>query len=163
MFSFLIDCFEYILLILYFDFTKGLICEDRTLITTCVITFLSLIFLYVTYRCFEWIIRRGNVGNIAKKSVFITGCDTGFGNLLAKALDQKGVLVYASCFTGDGAEQLHRDTSRRLKTLIVDVLDKESITDAFRTIEQEVKDEVCIYRVKLTCFICLILNYAGLD
>ncbi|WAR09689.1 H17B6-like protein [Mya arenaria] len=100
----------------------------------------SLVFFFVTYNIFDWIIRRGKVEHIAKKSVFINGCDTGFGNLLAKTLDQKGVVVYAGCLTNNGAEQLNKDTSSRLKTLILDVLDNGSITDAFRTIDQDVKD-----------------------
>ncbi|WAR09690.1 H17B6-like protein [Mya arenaria] len=94
----------------------------------------------VTYYIFDWIIRRGNVENIAKKSVFITGCDTGFVNLLGKTLDQKGVLVYAGCLTNNGVAQLNKDSSSRLKTLIINVLDNESITYAFRTIEEDVKD-----------------------
>ncbi|WAR09696.1 H17B6-like protein, partial [Mya arenaria] len=63
------------------------------------------------------------VNNIAKKSVFITGCDTGFGNILAKTLDHKGILVYAGCLTNDGAVQLNKDSSSRLKTLVVDIND----------------------------------------
>ncbi|WAR09695.1 H17B6-like protein [Mya arenaria] len=85
-----------------YKFTCGpdeIIYLQRTIISSCVITFLSLVFILVTYYIFDWIIRRGNVENISKKSVFITGCDTGFGNLLAKTLDKKGVLVYAGLWS----------------------------------------------------------------
>ncbi|KAF8766533.1 Corticosteroid 11-beta-dehydrogenase isozyme 2 like protein [Argiope bruennichi] len=41
------------------------------------------------------------------RAVFITGCDTGFGNALAKRLDTKGFHVFATCLfpTGPGAKE----------------------------------------------------------
>ena len=36
---------------------------------------------------------------MTKKAVLITGCDTGFGNLLAKRLANEGVTVFAACLT----------------------------------------------------------------
>ena len=37
------------------------------------------------------------IRGIPNRSVLVTGCNTGFGNLLAKSLDPRGVRVFA-CF-----------------------------------------------------------------
>ncbi|XP_073519459.1 retinol dehydrogenase 7-like [Phyllobates terribilis] len=68
--------------------------------------------------------------NLNDKYVFITGCDTGFGNLLAKQLDKRGMKVLAACLTDQGAENLKKDTSSRLQTIILDVTDSKSVSSA---------------------------------
>lgn len=42
------------------------------------------------------------------KHVFITGCDSGFGQLLALRLSSQGVHVYAGCFTVKVRRSAHR-------------------------------------------------------
>ncbi|GFT61038.1 estradiol 17-beta-dehydrogenase 2 [Nephila pilipes] len=66
------------------------------------------------------------------KAVLITGCDTGFGNSLAKRLDSKGFHVFASCLNpnGPGAEDLRKSCSDRLKVLELDVTEDESVKQA---------------------------------
>ena len=66
--------------------------------------------------------------------VLITGCDTGFGNLLAKSLDKKGCHVFATCLTTEGAESLKKVSSDRLHTILMDVTDSESIKVAFEAV-----------------------------
>ncbi|XP_075190575.1 retinol dehydrogenase 7-like [Anomaloglossus baeobatrachus] len=68
--------------------------------------------------------------NLTDKYVFITGCDSGFGNLLAKQLDKRGMKVLAACLTDQGAESLKKETSRRLQTIILDVTDSKSVSSA---------------------------------
>lgn len=65
-----------------------------------------------------------------KRYVLITGCDTGFGNILARSLDNKGVPVIAGCLTQQGADNLKKEASSRLKTLIIDVTDEQSVLRA---------------------------------
>ncbi|KFM78606.1 Estradiol 17-beta-dehydrogenase 2, partial [Stegodyphus mimosarum] len=57
------------------------------------------------------------------KAILITGCDSGFGNLLAKRLDSRGFYVFASCLFpyGPGAEDLRKSCSKRLQVLELDV------------------------------------------
>ncbi|KAK7494967.1 hypothetical protein BaRGS_00013846 [Batillaria attramentaria] len=74
--------------------------------------------------------RRDLVGDYSRKHVLITGCDTGFGNLLAKRLDGLGFNVFAACLTSAGAEKLQLSCSERVTTLQLDVTDEESITGA---------------------------------
>ncbi|KAM8804163.1 retinol dehydrogenase 5 isoform 1-T4 [Rhynchonycteris naso] len=67
--------------------------------------------------------------------VFITGCDSGFGRLLALRLDQKGFRVLASCLTPSGAEDLQRVASSRLHTTLLDVTDPQSVQQAAKWVE----------------------------
>lgn len=67
--------------------------------------------------------------------VFITGCDSGFGRLLALRLDQRGFRVLASCLTPAGAEDLQRAASSRLHTTLLDVTDSQSVQRAAKWVE----------------------------
>ncbi|XP_042307411.1 retinol dehydrogenase 7-like isoform X1 [Sceloporus undulatus] len=78
----------------------------------------------------RWYRERQTVENLREKYVFITGCDSGFGNKLARQLDALGLRVLAACFTQEGAEELERLSSDRLKTTILDVSSKESVVAA---------------------------------
>ena len=53
------------------------------------------------------------VSHLQDKYVFITGCDSGFGNLLARQLDRRGMRVLAACLTEKGAEELRNKTSEQ--------------------------------------------------
>ncbi|XP_054859276.1 retinol dehydrogenase 5 [Eublepharis macularius] len=75
------------------------------------------------------------------KYVFITGCDTGFGNLLAKRLDKKGFRVLAGCLTLKGADSLQRAASPNLRTTLMDVTDSESICKAVEWVRTEVGEK----------------------
>uniref|UniRef100_A0A8D0B3W6 Uncharacterized protein n=1 Tax=Salvator merianae TaxID=96440 RepID=A0A8D0B3W6_SALMN len=68
--------------------------------------------------------------NLTEKYVFITGCDSGFGNLLARQLDSRGLRVLGACLTQEGAEKLKGATSERLQTTLLDVRSTESVAKA---------------------------------
>ncbi|XP_059101579.1 retinol dehydrogenase 16-like [Peromyscus eremicus] len=78
------------------------------------------------------------VSHLQDKHVFITGCDSGFGNLLARQLDRRGMRVLAACLTENGAEELRRKTSDRLETVILDVTKTESIVAATQWVKERV-------------------------
>ena len=73
--------------------------------------------------------------------IFITGCDTGFGNHLARQLDEKGVRVIAACLTEKGRLALAEVTSQRLGTLLLDVTDHASIVKAYQKVKQILPNE----------------------
>ncbi|MCP6646030.1 SDR family NAD(P)-dependent oxidoreductase, partial [Klebsiella pneumoniae] len=81
------------------------------------------------------------VSHLHDKYVFITGCDSGFGNLLARQLDMRGMRVLAACLTENGAEQLRKKTSDRLETVILDVTKTESIVAATQWVKECVGDK----------------------
>ncbi|XP_054471692.1 retinol dehydrogenase 1 [Anoplopoma fimbria] len=87
----------------------------------------------------RWYIRDSyRVDGFNHKYVLITGCDSGFGNLLARQLDGKGLHVVAACLTEEGAADLAAATSPRLKSLLLDVTDSESIRRAVEFVSREV-------------------------
>ncbi|XP_035696827.1 retinol dehydrogenase 7-like [Branchiostoma floridae] len=72
------------------------------------------------------------------KTVLITGCDTGFGNLLARRLDQLGLRVFAGCLTEAGVAELRQSCSERLQPIRMDVTSSDSVQDAFRVVREAV-------------------------
>ncbi|XP_069472257.1 retinol dehydrogenase 7-like [Ambystoma mexicanum] len=77
------------------------------------------------------------LSDVDKKHVFITGCDSGFGNLLAQQLDKKGVSVIAACLTEKGSQELQACASPTLKTVILNVTNPRSIDKAVEFVELE--------------------------
>ncbi|XP_073939801.1 17-beta-hydroxysteroid dehydrogenase type 6 isoform X3 [Castor canadensis] len=96
--------------------------------------------LVVLYHLLRWYRERQVVSHLQDKYVFITGCDSGFGNLLARQLDMRGMRVLAACLTEKGAEQLRNQTSGRLETVILDVTKTESISAATQWVKEHVGD-----------------------
>ena len=93
-------------------------------------SFASLAFLF-------WILDQIKM-NESGRYVLITGCDTGFGNALAKSLDSKGCHVFATCLTTKGAQSLRSCSSERLKTVMMDVTNSESIMASFREVQESI-------------------------
>ena len=102
------------------------------LASTCFII-LALVIVIVWYRRDSY-----KVDAFNEKHVFITGCDSGFGNLLARQLDGKGFYVIAACLTEKGASDIASAASSRLKTLLLDVTDSTSIKRAVEFVSAEV-------------------------
>ncbi|KAF7240301.1 Retinol dehydrogenase 7 [Varanus komodoensis] len=84
----------------------------------------------LAYFVIRWYRERQTVDNLREKHVLITGCDSGFGNQLARQLDLLGLRVLAACLTQEGAEKLEKVTSDRLKTTVLDVTSTESVAAA---------------------------------
>ncbi|XP_057707449.1 retinol dehydrogenase 7-like [Corythoichthys intestinalis] len=79
---------------------------------------------------FRWIQESKRVANKGDKYVYITGCDTGFGHLLAIHLDKLGFRVIAGCYTEMGQVGLKKTSTDRLTTLHLDVTDSNCIRQA---------------------------------
>ncbi|XP_055959273.1 dehydrogenase/reductase SDR family member 9-like [Patella vulgata] len=97
---------------------------------------LWIITVVVGYFTIKWFLNRLEVGNIGDKYVFITGCDTGFGNALAKKLDGLGFHVIASCLNKDGASELKKVTSERLTTVLLDVTSTQDVKRVMEEIDE---------------------------
>ncbi|PSN41217.1 hypothetical protein C0J52_04192 [Blattella germanica] len=76
------------------------------------------------------------ITELEDKAILITGCDTGFGNQFAEIMDKKGITVYAGCLfpEGEGAAQLRKTCSNRLKILKMDVTNDEQVQNAVQTV-----------------------------
>ncbi|XP_017279966.1 retinol dehydrogenase 16-like [Kryptolebias marmoratus] len=79
---------------------------------------------------YRWYKERERVSNIEDKYVYITGCDSGFGNNLAKHLDKLGFRVIAGCYTEKGEDELKKASSKRLTSVPLDVSNSESVKKA---------------------------------
>ncbi|XP_051998624.1 retinol dehydrogenase 7-like [Xyrauchen texanus] len=97
--------------------------------------FLYVFGLIVLLYVYRWFRELERVPNKTEKFVYITGCDTGFGNLLARHLDVKGFRVIAGCYTEKGEDELKKNCSDKLTTLHLDVTDNDSINKASDTIK----------------------------
>lgn len=87
----------------------------------------------------ELYLRTLRLRNILQKYVLITGCDSGFGNSLAKYLDGIGVPVFAACLTESGQKNLKARCSSRLMTLKLDVTDEKSIGEAVQFVQSKLE------------------------
>ncbi|NP_001088084.1 retinol dehydrogenase 7, gene 2 L homeolog precursor [Xenopus laevis] len=90
---------------------------------------------------YRWYKDRHILDNLTDKYVLITGCDSGFGNLLARKLDRRGIHVLAACLTDRGAEELKKQTSSGLQTILLDVTDSKSVKSAEKWASQIVGDK----------------------
>ncbi|CAI2354201.1 unnamed protein product [Caenorhabditis sp. 36 PRJEB53466] len=81
------------------------------------------------------------------KYVLITGCDSGFGRLLALRLLDKRVNVFAACFTQQGMESLKKEwrsnlsSQGQLHTLQLDVTKEESVHSAKLFVEKVLREQ----------------------
>ncbi|CAD5233867.1 unnamed protein product [Bursaphelenchus xylophilus] len=76
-----------------------------------------------------------------KKAVLITGCDSGFGNGLAKRCMEHGMTVFASCTTDEGRKLLTeecRSMNGQLHAFLMDVTSDEDVEKTRQFIEDTV-------------------------
>ncbi|XP_073327806.1 17-beta-hydroxysteroid dehydrogenase type 2 [Pagrus major] len=77
-----------------------------------------------------------------RRAVLVTGCDSGFGHVLAKRLSEMGLTVFAGVLdvNGAGAQRLREPGSENLQVLQLDVTDSSQIETAHRHICAQVAD-----------------------
>ncbi len=92
----------------------------------------------IIYLLLNELIRLPWVWRYTDRVVFITECDTGFGNLLVKRLDLLGFKVFAGCQTAKGEEELKKVSSSRVKTVTMDVTKAASINKAREFVEKTI-------------------------
>lgn len=103
--------------------------------------------LLIIYFTSRWWFRQLKIRHFGNKHVFITGCDTGFGNLLAKRLDSLGFRVYAGCLTETGAKELRNSCSNHIVTLTVDVTKETSIASAKQFVEKKLPKDKGLWAI----------------
>jgi len=72
-----------------------------------------------------------------RKTVLITGCDSGFGFVTALELSASNCKVYAGCLTENGVKKLQEHKDFDGKAFIMDVTKEEDIEKAKAIIENE--------------------------
>ncbi|KAF8371896.1 hypothetical protein PRIPAC_78325 [Pristionchus pacificus] len=99
----------------------------------------ALFLIIIAYHMIQRILSHFKLDNLEKRAVFITGCDTGFGNLLALKCLQRDMPVFAGCLTEKGASALREASSSlpgKLDTIIVDVASDDSVAAAAKYLEK---------------------------
>ena len=77
------------------------------------------------------------MGELDKKYVLITGCDSGFGQETAIMMDKMGIGVLATCLTKEGEQILKATTSDRLKTFQLDVTNSQQIKILYEQVKEQ--------------------------
>uniref|UniRef100_F1LAA7 Short-chain dehydrogenase/reductase family 9C member 7 n=1 Tax=Ascaris suum TaxID=6253 RepID=F1LAA7_ASCSU len=75
----------------------------------CFFAFVVVFLLLPLYYALRYLWELLPVGNLRKKAVFITGCDSGFGRTLAIKCAENGMHVFAGCLTEQGAKSIEAD------------------------------------------------------
>ncbi|CAG5933884.1 unnamed protein product [Menidia menidia] len=99
---------------------------------------LSAALLYGAVRLLAHLLRGRPLGSGAGRGVLVTGCDSGFGQQLARRLDAGGFVVFAGCLCpeGAGARSLARHASANLRVLKLDVTSEADVEQAKRTVQR---------------------------
>ncbi len=96
-----------------------------------VIPFLMLVFVYLQKRSWTFNLR---IRDVSKKTVLITGCDTGFGFELALSLDKLGCHVIPTCLTPEGVKRLQEVMSSGHMILQMDVTSSDDIHNVYNQV-----------------------------
>uniref|UniRef100_A0A914YD81 Uncharacterized protein n=1 Tax=Panagrolaimus superbus TaxID=310955 RepID=A0A914YD81_9BILA len=107
------------------------------------VCFFVFIFLIIFYYSFRYFRETQILSNLNKRVIFITGCDTGFGRLLAIKCVKAGIPTFAGCLTSDGAKSLEKEIGETelLKTVIVDITSDESVKNALKFVKENIKSQ----------------------
>ena len=76
-------------------------------------------------------------------SLFPLGCDSGFGNALARHLDKQGMRVFAGCLfaEGLGAKEMKESCSDRLEIIQLDISKDEQVANAEAEVRRKLDGE----------------------
>lgn len=88
----------------------------------------------------RWIRSSLRIKDIPGRYVFVTGCDSGFGNLLVRRLDTLGVHVFAGCFTTKAVEEYQTATSSRIVPVPLDITSTKSIQEAYQFVQTNIPE-----------------------
>uniref|UniRef100_A0AC35GNL9 Uncharacterized protein n=1 Tax=Panagrolaimus sp. PS1159 TaxID=55785 RepID=A0AC35GNL9_9BILA len=111
--------------------------------------FLLFIFSIIFYYCFRYFRETLILPNLNKRVVFITGCDSGFGRLLAIKCVKNGIQTFAGCLTSEGAENLENEVadSELLKTVELDVTSEDSVKNAVKFVKENLKSNKKLWAI----------------
>ncbi|CAN7994695.1 unnamed protein product [Ixodes pacificus] len=92
-----------------------------------------------------WILRRNLFHKLVGgdgKAVLITGCDTGFGHLLAERLAKEGFYVFAGCLFSDGNDAKELRSSSNIHVLQLDVTKEDQVELALEEVKNKLDSRV---------------------
>lgn len=108
-------------------------------------TIIYLLGAYVAYWLVSYVVHRIPASDLSNKTVVITGCDTGFGQLLALKLAHAGMTVFAGCLTDAGLRALQQTAESqptwKLHVFALDVTNVESVERFYSHVEKALPDK----------------------
>ncbi|KAI1303694.1 17-beta-hydroxysteroid dehydrogenase type 6 [Halotydeus destructor] len=124
---------------------------------------ISLIWLSWTLGQFLYRMAKKSTIKPFNKVVLITGCDSGFGNLLATKMDAIGFHVFAGCLNvnSSGAIKLRRNASSRLQVVPLDVTEEKNIDNVIESL----RSSMAARGTRLWALVnnAGVSNYAGIE
>ena len=134
--------------------------DSSSLLFTFFMTAIVVIFTLNIYSFFS----RRQVGELDKKYVLITGCDSGFGQETAIRMDKMGIGVLATCLTKEGEQSLKSATSDRLKTFQLDVTNSQQIKTVYEKVKEQLSsDQGSVGMLNILCKKCRIATRRYID
>lgn len=91
---------------------------------------------WILYKILDRLIRIPKIGELSDRFILVTGCDSGFGNEIARRLDKMGCHVFAACLTESGERQLRKSSSDRMHAVRMDVTKHASIRKAYGEVQE---------------------------
>jgi len=102
----------------------------------CGLIALLVVVVVVVYKLLQGLQR---VGNYSDRYIFVTGCDSGFGQALVKRLDSLKCHVFAGCFTERGETELRKTCSDRVQPVPLDITNHDSIRRAHQLVRDKLQ------------------------
>ena len=96
-----------------------------------------LIGLFIIYKVVDRLLRRLRIDDYRDRYILVTGCDTGFGNLITKRLDGLGCHVFAACLTEKGEDDLRKNCSDHVHPFHLDVTKTEDVQKALEFVKSK--------------------------
>jgi NAD(P)-dependent dehydrogenase (short-subunit alcohol dehydrogenase family) len=93
---------------------------------------LLLIWRYLLRRLF---FRRGGLRRLAKSAVVVTGCDTGFGKLIALRMHELGATVYAGCISKTSCDALNKG-HKNMRAFLCDVTKDDDVAKCLARVRE---------------------------
>nr|KAG5714660.1 hypothetical protein BaRGS_000148 [Batillaria attramentaria] len=101
------------------------------------LTIMMVAFVYIVFAVIKMALTRRI--DPANKVVLVTGCDTGFGNALARRLNSLGFTVVAGCLdkSSEGAELLKSCSTGHLHVLQLDITEEDSVNSCVTFLREQ--------------------------
>lgn len=96
-------------------------CEYTKFFALCVVGCIVgfLVYSHLAFKCHY---------SLQDKVILVTGCDTGFGNAIAKKLGKMGAIVFAGCLQEKTRKELDDETGKNVYTCLMDVTKSDEIS-----------------------------------